>query len=168
MRMANRAEGEQLRKAKEDKKRKKQWKLQTWERGEDTNNDDNDDDGDDDEVVDDIEWDNLENEDALTGIGSSLQVLGPFPFHGGEGSSGEPVEAGRTIGLPQEPTGAGGSVVAPEVPVEAGSSAVVPQEPRGASPSAQEQGPGLKWPCSDKVEQRSGGSPPNASVIRRC
>ena len=63
------------------------------ERGEDT-------DSDDDEVADDIEWDILENEDALTGIGSSLQESGPFPFHGGEGTSGEPAEAGRTVGLP--------------------------------------------------------------------
>ena len=46
---------------------------------EDTDNDDDDGDGDNDEVMeeeetvaDDIEWDNLENEDALTGIGSSL------------------------------------------------------------------------------------------------
>ena len=38
-------------------------------------------------VADDIEWDNLENEDALIGIGSSLQASGPFPFHGGEGTS---------------------------------------------------------------------------------
>ena len=30
VRMANRTEGERLRKAKEDKKRKKQWKLQAW------------------------------------------------------------------------------------------------------------------------------------------
>ena len=40
-------------------------------RKEDTNSD-GDDDGDDDEVVDNIEWDDLENEDVLTGIGSSL------------------------------------------------------------------------------------------------
>ena len=47
------------------------------ERGEDTNDDD--DKSDDDEVMeeeksaaDDIEWDNLENEDTLIGIGSSL------------------------------------------------------------------------------------------------
>ena len=63
-----------------------------WEQGEDTDNNDDDDDGDDDEVADDVEWDILENEDALIGIGSSLQELGPFPFHGGEGTSGEPVE----------------------------------------------------------------------------
>ena len=72
VRTANCAEGERLRKAKEDKKRKKQQKLQAWEQGEDTDNDDDNDDGDDDEVVDDIEWDNLENENVLTGIGSSL------------------------------------------------------------------------------------------------
>ena len=41
------------------------------ERGEDIDSDD-DDDGDDDEVVDSIEWDILENEDAPTGINSSL------------------------------------------------------------------------------------------------
>ena len=51
-------------------------------------------------VADDIEWDNLENEDALTCIGSSLQPLGPFPFHGGEGTSREPAEAGRSDGTP--------------------------------------------------------------------
>ena len=71
-----------------------------WEQGEDTDNNDDDDDGDDDEVADDIKWDILENEDALTGISSSLQASGPFPFHGGEGTSGEPVEADRTICLP--------------------------------------------------------------------
>ena len=94
MRVVNHAEGERLRKAKEDKKRKKQRKLQAQERGEDTDDDDEDDDGDDDEVMeeeetvaDDIEWDNLENEDALTSISSSLQASGPFPFHRGEGTS---------------------------------------------------------------------------------
>ena len=70
VRAANRAEGKRLRKAKEDKKRKKQQKLWAQERGEDTNNDD--DDGDDDEVANDVEWDILENEDVLTGIGFSL------------------------------------------------------------------------------------------------
>ena len=66
----NCAEGEQLRKAKEDKRKKKQWKLQALERGKDVDSDD-DDDGDDNKVVDDIKWDDLENEDVLTGIGSS-------------------------------------------------------------------------------------------------
>ena len=69
--VANHTEGKQLRKAKEDKRKKKQRKLQAWERREDTNSD-IDVDGDDDEVVDDIEWDDLENEDVLTGINSSL------------------------------------------------------------------------------------------------
>ena len=75
VRAANRTEGEWLRKVKEDKKRNKQWKLWARERGEDT---DDDDDGDnevmeeEETVADDIEWDNLENEDTLTGIGSSL------------------------------------------------------------------------------------------------
>ena len=31
MRAVNRAKGERLRKAKEDKRKKKQWKLQAWE-----------------------------------------------------------------------------------------------------------------------------------------
>ena len=77
------------------------------ERGEDTNNDDDDDDGDNDEVMeeeemvaDDIKWDNLENEDALTGTGSSLQASGPFLFHGGEGTPGEPAEAGHSDDAP--------------------------------------------------------------------
>ena len=72
MRAANHAEGERLRKAKEDKKRKRQRKLQAREWAEDTDNDDDDDDGDDIEVADNVEWDILENEDALIGIGSSL------------------------------------------------------------------------------------------------
>ena len=78
VRAANRTEGKRLRKVKEDKRRKRQWKLQVRERGEDTDSDDDDDDGDDDEVVNYIEWDILEDEDALTDIGSSLQALGPF------------------------------------------------------------------------------------------
>ena len=74
--------------------------MQARERGEDTDSDDDDDDDVDDEVADDIEWDDLENEDVLTGISSSLQASGPFPFHGGEGTSGELAEVGRTVGLP--------------------------------------------------------------------
>ena len=127
---------QRLRKAKEDKKRKKQQKLRARERGEDTDNDDDDDDGDDDEVADDVEWDILENEDALTGFGSSLQESGPFPFHKGEGTSREPVEAGCTVGLPQESTGAGSSAATPKMPAEVGGSAAVPQESRGVSPFA--------------------------------
>ena len=103
---------------------------------EDIDSDDDDDDGNDDEVVDGIEWDILENEDALTGISLSLQASGPFLFHGGEGTSGEPVEAGRTIGLPQESTEVGGSTATPEVLAEMGGSTIVPQDPRGVSPFA--------------------------------
>ena len=40
--------------------------------GGDTDSDDDDDDGNDDEVANDVEWDILEDEDALIGIGSSL------------------------------------------------------------------------------------------------
>ena len=68
MRAVNRAEGERLRKVKEDKKRMRQQKLQAWEWWEDTNNDD---DGND-EVANYVEWDILENEDVLIGISSFL------------------------------------------------------------------------------------------------
>ena len=67
----------------------------------------------------------------------------------------------------------GGSSIVPKVPAETGDSAVVPQEPRGAgrstnvpqellgaSPSAQEQGAGLKRPRSNETEQGLGGSSP--------
>ena len=73
--------------------------------------------------------------------------------------SGEPVEMGHSVGLPQEPTGADGSAAAPEVLAEAGGSTVAPQGPTGASPSALEQGVGSKQPRPDEVEQRSGVSP---------
>ncbi|XP_066385202.1 high mobility group B protein 7-like [Miscanthus floridulus] len=68
VRVANRTEGERLRKAKEDKRKKRQQKLRAWERGEDTDSDDDDDEEDDDEVVDDIEWDVLKSEDVLTDL----------------------------------------------------------------------------------------------------
>ena len=71
-------------------------------------------------VADDIEWDNLENENVLTGVDSSLQASGPFPFHGVEGTSGESAKAAH------EPIEVGGSTVPPEVPAEAGGSAIVP------------------------------------------
>ena len=81
--------------------------------------------------------------------------------------SKEPAKAGCTIGLPQNPAGAGGSTAAPEVLAEAEGSTIVPQVSRGASPFAQEQGVGSKWPCPDEVEQGSGGSPPNVSTAQR-
>ena len=84
MRTVNHAEGERLRKAKEDRKKKKQRKLQVCQRGEDTNSDDDD----------------ADDEVALTDIDLSLQASGPFPLHGGEGTSGELMEMGHTIGLP--------------------------------------------------------------------
>ena len=66
--------------------------------------------------------------------------------------SGELVEAGCTVGLPQTSTGAGSYAAVPEMSVEMGSSTITPQESRGASPSAQEQGAGLKWPRPNEVE----------------
>ena len=71
MAVANRATAEQQRKAKEDERRKKQQKLRAWERGEDMDSD-NDNDEEDNEVVVDTEWDDLESEDMLTGIHSSV------------------------------------------------------------------------------------------------
>ena len=117
-------------------------------------------DSDDDEVAYDVKWGILENEDALIGSGSPMQESGPFPFHGGEGTSREPTEVRRTVGLPQESKGAGSSAAVLEMPAEVGYSAAAPQESRGVSPSAQEQGAGSKRPRSDEAEQRSGGSPP--------
>ena len=76
----------------------------------------------------------------LIGIDSSLQESGPFLFHGGKGMSGELMEIGHTIGLPQESIGLGGPTARPEVPAEMGGSAIMPQDLRGASPSALEQG----------------------------
>ena len=72
MRAVNHNEGKRLRKVKEDKRKKKQRKLQARERVVDTDSDDDDDNGDGIEVANDVEWDILENEDALTGLGSSL------------------------------------------------------------------------------------------------
>ena len=53
-------------------------------------------------VADNIKWDNLENEDALMGIGSSLQASGLFLFLGGKGTSGEPSEAGHSNDTPRD------------------------------------------------------------------
>ena len=72
VRAANHTKGEWLRKAKEDKRRKRQQKLQARESGDDTDSDDNDDEEDDDEVFDNIKWDDLESEDVLIAIGLSL------------------------------------------------------------------------------------------------
>jgi len=99
---------------------------------------------------------------VLIGIHLSLQELRPFLFYGGEGASMGPAETGRTVGLPQEPTGVGGSAAAPKVSVEAGGSAVAPQDARGESPSAREQGVGLKRSHPNEVEQGSRGSPPKS------
>ena len=74
------------------------------------------------EVVTDTEWDDLESEDTLIGIPSSMQ--GPFPFHTREGAAVRLEEVGWTIGLSLEPSGAGGFATVPEVP--AGGAALPP------------------------------------------
>ena len=102
----------------------------------------------------------------LIGIGSSLQELGPFPFHGGEGTSGEPVEMGYTIDLPQGPTGVGSSTTTHEVPGEAGSSAIAPQDPRGVNPSAQEQGRAQNGLAPTRQSRGRGVRPPNVSTTQ--
>ena len=159
MRATNHAEAEWQRKVKEDERKKKQRKLLAWERGEETDSDNNEEE-DDDEVVDDTERDGLESEDMLIGTRSSLQGLGPFPYHGGESISVRPTETGQTIGPPSEPAGMGGSVAAPEVPTEEGGSTTMPLAARETSPFAWEQGVGSKWPRPDEAEQGSGGFPP--------
>ena len=101
-------------KTKTFKRKKKQQKQQAHERGEET---DCDDDEEYDEVVTDIEWGDLESEDALTGTHSSMQ--GPFPFHAGEDEAVRPKEeAGRTVGPSLGSSGANGSATTLEVPVE--------------------------------------------------
>jgi len=67
VRAANRTEAERQRKAKEDERKKRQQRLWAQKRGEDTDSD-----NDDDEVVNDTERDDLESEDMLIGIHSSL------------------------------------------------------------------------------------------------
>ena len=100
MRAVNRAEAKRQRKVKEDERKKRQQKLQVLERREDTDSDDDDEEEDNDEVVNDTVRDDLESEDVLIGIRSSLQGSGPFPLHEGEGTSERPVETGRTVCLP--------------------------------------------------------------------
>ena len=94
VRAANCAEVERQRKAKEDERKKRQRKLLVQERGEETDSDDYDEEEDDDEVVNDNDRDDLESEDMLIGTRSSLQGLGPFPFHGEESASMRPAETG--------------------------------------------------------------------------
>ena len=96
MTAANRVVAERQRKAKEDERRKKQQKLRTWERGEEIDSDEDDDEEEEEEIVADTEWDDLESEDTLTGIPSSMQ--GPFPFHAGGSESVRPTKASQTIG----------------------------------------------------------------------
>jgi len=129
-----------------------------WEHGEETDSDEDDDEEEEEEVVTDNEWDDLESEDTLIGIPSSMQ--GPYPFHVGGSESVRMAEAGRTIGPSSEQVGVGGSAAALEVLIEGGDPIVAPLEAREASPSAQEQGAGSKWSRTDEAEQRPRGSSP--------
>ena len=99
---------------KEDERRKKQQKLHAWELREETNSDEDDNEEEEEEgeeVVADPEWGDLESEDTLTGIPSSMQ--GPFPFHAGGSESVRMMEVGQTVGPSSEQVGAGGSAAAP-------------------------------------------------------
>ena len=91
-------------------------KHQARERGEEIDNEDDEDD--DDEVVADVEWDVLEDEDTL--IGTHLSMQGPFPFHVGGSESVRSAETGQTIGPSSGPVGVGGSAATPRVLVEGG------------------------------------------------
>ena len=102
------------RKTTELKRKKILQKQQAWERGEETDSDDDDEEFD--EVVADVEWDVLEDEDTL--IGTHLSMQGPFPFHAEGSESMRPMETGQTIGPSLGPVGAGGSAVTPMAPVE--------------------------------------------------
>ena len=72
MAAANRTAAEWEKKTKEFKRKKKQQKQQAQERGEETDSDDDNDDEEYDEVVADIEWGDLESEDALIGTHSLM------------------------------------------------------------------------------------------------
>ena len=71
----------------------------------DTDSDEDDDEEEQEEVVIDTEWDDLESEDALIDIPSSM--YGPFPFLTGGSEFVRMAEAGRTIGPSSEQVGAG-------------------------------------------------------------
>jgi len=74
---------------------------------------------------------------------------------GGGGSTAAPevsTEGGGTIAAPHEPIGAGGSAATPEAPTERGGSTAMPSEARETSPSAPEQGVGLKRSHPDEWE----------------
>ena len=116
---ANHAIAEWQRKTKESERKKKQQKQQAQERGEEADSEE-----DDDEVVADVEWDDLEGEDTLTGTHSSMQ--GPFPFHAGGSESVRPAEMVQTIGPSSGPVGADGSAAVPGVPMEGGGSTATP------------------------------------------
>ena len=72
MATANHTMVEWEKKMKEFKKKKKLQKQQARERGEEIDSDDDDDDEEYDEVITDIEWGDLESEDALIGVHSSM------------------------------------------------------------------------------------------------
>ena len=123
-----------------------------WERGENT--DDDDDDGDANlvmAVANDIEWDNLENEDALTCIGSSLQAGRVRPGAGGGGPYHRP-----TLGVNR------GGRLCRHARGASGGGRLRCRAPRakGSEPLCLGAGAGSKWPRSDEEEQRSGGLPP--------
>ena len=141
---------------------------------------DDDDDDDDDEVLVDVDWGVLEDEDTL--ISAHLSVQGPFPFHAEGSESVRSVEAeestashgvpgedrwmgegGPTAANPEvmvEGSGSGvtphdtvegsGSGATPHETVEGSGSGAAPHETVEMSPPASEQGAGLKWSRLDK------------------
>ena len=99
---------------KEDERRKKQQKLHAWELREETNSDEDDNEEEEEEgeeVVANPEWGDLESEDTLTGIPSSMQ--GPFLFHVGGSESVRTAAAGRIVGPSLEQVGVGRSAAVP-------------------------------------------------------
>ena len=127
----NRLAAERDKKAREQMKKERRLKQEARDRGEDVSSDDDDDD-DDDEVLVDVDWGVLEDEDTLTSAHPSVQ--GPFPFHVEGSESVRSVEAGESAashGVPTEDRwlGESGSATAdPEVMVERGGAGAAPHE----------------------------------------
>ena len=136
-----------------------------------------DDDDDDDEVLIDVDWGILEDEDTL--ISARPSVQGPFPFHVEGSESVRSVEAGESAalhGVPAEDRWmgeSGSAAVDPEVMVErngAGAaphqmmegsgSGVAPHEMTEMSPPASEQGAGSKRSRPNESGQGSGDPSP--------
>ena len=175
MAAANRLAAERYKKAREQMKKERRLKQEARDRGEDVSSDDDgDDDDDDDEVLIDVDWGVLEDEDTLTSAQPSVQ--GPFPFHAEGSESVRSVEAGESAashGVPTEDwwmEESGPAAADPEATGEGSGSGAVPHEtmegsgsgaaPHEVSPPTPEQGVGSKRSRPDESGQGSGDPSP--------